>query len=101
MNLTNHLDNMLNIIYKDMGDRSATSVYFEGPSATIFDQHSRHICMGKIRSQNKTVTVKYVIGTHHNMTWSYPEWAEFHKKNWQSWIEVTEPANQYQKLHLP
>ena len=49
---------MLNFLYKDTGGRSATSVSFEGPPATILDQPSRHIFMGKISSQNKSIIVK-------------------------------------------
>ena len=35
------------------------------------------------------------------MTQPYPECAEFREKNWQSWIEGTGSANQYQNIHLP
>ena len=49
---------MLNFLYKDMGGRSATSVSFEGPPATILDEPSRHVFMGKISPQNKSIIVK-------------------------------------------
>ena len=71
-------------------------------------QVERFICLGRISSQNKSITVKvqrelvrYVIGTHQTMTQSYPEWAKFRQKNWRSWVEGTKKANQYQKICLP
>ena len=55
-------------------------------------QVERFIHLGRISSQNKSITVKvqrelagYVIGTHQTMTQSYPEWAEFSKK----WEDTT------------
>ena len=88
INLTSHSENMLNFLYKDTGDRSATSVSFVAPSASILDQSSRHVFARNISNKNKSITikvqreiVKYIIGTHHAMTQFYPEWAEFRRKS--------------------
>ena len=67
--------NTLNLHYKESVDKSRTSFGFEAPSSAILDQPSRHVFVGRISSQNKSIAikvqreiVKYVIGTHNAMT---------------------------------
>ena len=57
INPTSHTDNILNLHYKDTGDISSTSFPCEDPSPTILDQPSRHVFVGKISSQNKSITI--------------------------------------------
>ena len=83
IDLTQNQDDALNLHYKDSDDKCQTSFEFEAPYAAILDQPSRHIFVGRISSQNKSITIKvqreivrYIIGSHQTMTQSYPEWAE-------------------------
>ena len=50
------------------------------PLVAILDQPSRLICLGRVNSQNQSITVKmqrdtvkYAVGTHQTLTQHYPD----------------------------
>ena len=94
IDLTQNEDNLLNLHYTNV--RNVCRL-----DDAIF------VCLGKISSQNKHVTLKvqreiakFVMGTHQMLTQYYPVWAEFRQENWRSWIDGGQSADQYQLIQF-
>ena len=92
VNLTNQCDNILN--YTNTGNKSAVCGGIDEPLVAIFNQPSRHVCLGMINNRNKKITIQvqkdivryYVVGTHKHLIQHYPDVAKYRKKVWCDWI---------------
>ena len=108
MNLTDHCDNTFNLHYKDTGNKVVACYGIKEQLVAILDQPSRFICLGRVSSQNQSITVevqrytvKYAVGTHQTLTQYYPDVAKCRQTTCQSWVEGIESAYLFQKIHAP
>ena len=101
-------DNILDLHYSYICDKSAHEVIFVEPSLSVIDHPGRYFQIGEINDQNKAITAKiqreivqYITGTHRALLKHYPKTAESRQETWRSWIDDGESANHYQQVHLP
>ena len=89
INFTIPKDNILDLHYSYICDKSAHEVIFVEPSLSVIDRPGRYFQIGEINDQNKAITAKiqreivqYITGTHRALLKHYPKTAESRQETW-------------------